>query len=72
MQCSNYVCERGAICQYKVYKRGTFTVKMICKRVRTGPPGGAFPYKTLWSTPPPFPPHPLGKKRKTLPQTANG
>ena len=45
----NKVCERRAICQWKVYERGTF---FKAKRgIGVEPRGGACPYKHLLSTP---------------------
>ena len=42
-------CERSTFIQVKVYERGTFSIKMVYKRVGVGPRDrvGASPYKTL-------------------------
>ena len=43
----------GTICQWKIYKRVTFSARMLYKRVKGWTSGGVSQYKTLLIPPPP-------------------
>lgn len=55
----NFILSSGMLMgyhfQWKVYERGSFSVKNGIKRVGVGHQGRASPYKTLLSSPPPPP-----------------
>ena len=52
------MCERGTICQWKIYKRSTFSARMLYERVKGWTSGGVSPYKNIADSPPPPPPTP--------------
>ena len=58
MQSSSYRCVKGGtICQWKIYKRVTFSARMLYKRVKGWTSGGVSQYKTLL-----IPPRPSGSR----------